>query len=178
MATKEKNFRRQKYLKSKIKNGNTFSKVVGTEILFISIKKLNEIENIYDRILVLFFFKRSSTLKASTLRRERLGFDQPFFTLWKIRAVSPIKERREIDTVSDTCSIGPQKYRELHERFGARCVQNRRSNKKKERKKERERRVRGVRYIWIARKCRTRRKGLRKAAETIRSNWIIYWPRQ
>lgn len=55
MATKEKNFRRQKYLKSKIKNGNTFSKVVGTEILFISIKKLNEIENIYDRILVLFF---------------------------------------------------------------------------------------------------------------------------
>lgn len=56
MATKEKNFRRQKYLKSKIKNGNTFSKVVGTKILFISIKKLNEIENIYDRILVLFFF--------------------------------------------------------------------------------------------------------------------------
>lgn len=81
MATKEKNFRRQKYLRVKIKNGNTFSKVVGTKILFISIKKLNEIENIYDRILVLFFFKRSSTLKASTLRRERLGFDQPFFTL-------------------------------------------------------------------------------------------------
>lgn len=103
------------------------------------------------------------------------GLRPTLFTLWKIRAVSPIKERREIDTVSDTCSIGPRKYRELHERFGARCVQNRRSNKK-EKKRERERRVRGVRYIWIGRKRRTRRKGLRKAAETIRSNWIIYWP--
>jgi len=42
-----------------------------------------------------------------------------------------IKGRREIDAVADTCSIGRRKYWKLHERFVARGVQNRKSNKKR-----------------------------------------------
>lgn len=122
---------KKKYLKSKRKREHVFKR--NRNIIYFY-QKIKRDENVCDRIL--FFFFLNDHRPSKRLPSVAKGLRPTLFTLWKIRAVSPIKERREIDTVSDTCSIGPRKYRELHERFGARCVQNGRSNKK--RKSERE----------------------------------------
>lgn len=122
---------KKKYLKSKRKREHVFKR--NRNIIYFYQKIKRDRKRLRPN-LVLFFLNDHRPSKR--LPSVAKGLRPTLFTLWKIRAVSPIKERREIDTVSDTCSIGPRKYRELHERFGARCVQNGRSNKK--RKSERE----------------------------------------
>lgn len=122
---------KKKYLKSKRKREHIFKR--NRNIIYFYQKIKRDRKRLRPN-LVLFFLNDHRPSKRLPFVAK--GLRPTLFTLWKIRAVSPIKERREIDTVSDTCSIGPRKYRELHERFGARCVQNGRSNKK--RKSERE----------------------------------------